>query len=162
MAFRYLWKYMNFHFIQYRIRDINKWRGVTISLRTGGQGRPTPIHTPNPRTHLNIQKKYLKRSFLHFFVRSLPTDWPTRWTDGRTDRRMDGRTDGWMDGRTDRWAGKASYRVACLQLKKKTFCRDNEFAFVTGGIPLLVDQIERGSTVGKLSWKSQTDPTNEF
>ena len=49
-----------------------------------------------------------------------------------------------------------------MQLKKKTYCRDNEFAFVTSGIPLLVDQIERGSTVGKLSWKSQTDPTNEF
>ena len=25
----------------------NKWRRVTISLRTGGQGHPTPIHTPS-------------------------------------------------------------------------------------------------------------------
>ena len=26
----------------------NKWRGVTISLRMGGQGQPTPIHTQCP------------------------------------------------------------------------------------------------------------------
>ena len=26
----------------------NKWRGFTISLRMGGQGHPTLIHTPNP------------------------------------------------------------------------------------------------------------------
>ena len=31
-----------------RDAEKNKWRGVTISLRTGGQGHPTPIPTPNP------------------------------------------------------------------------------------------------------------------
>ena len=30
----------------------NKWRGVTISLRTAGQGHPTPINIPTPpHTH---------------------------------------------------------------------------------------------------------------
>ena len=48
----------------------NKWRGVTISLRTGGQGQPTPIHTQRPTQppfqHRHIHKKLLKRSFSHF------------------------------------------------------------------------------------------------
>ena len=79
----------------------NKWRGVTISLRTGGQGHPTPIHTQIHPQHSNIQKKYRKRSFSHFSTR-----WPP--TDGPTDQRTDGRTD------------KASYRVACPQLKTTT------------------------------------------
>ena len=56
----------------------NKWRGVTILLRTGGQGHPTPIHTPSP-TH--IHKKHLKRSFPHFSTRGHGP------TDQRTDRR---------------------------------------------------------------------------
>ena len=29
-------------------RNVNKWRGVTISLWTGGQGQPTPIYTYGP------------------------------------------------------------------------------------------------------------------
>ena len=33
---------------------------------------------------------------------------------------MDGRTDRWKDGRmTDGWTDKASYRVACPQLRRK-------------------------------------------
>ena len=47
---------------------MNKWRGVTISLRTGGQGHPTPIHTPTsstPPPDKKIHKKYPKRSFFH-------------------------------------------------------------------------------------------------
>ena len=39
--------------------------------------------------------------------------------DGRTDERTDGWTDGRKDGRTD----KASYRVACPQLKTKDLNR---------------------------------------
>ena len=74
----------------------NKWRGVTISLRTGGQGHPTPIHTPTHPQHSNIHKKYRKRLFSHFSTCALRTDGPT-------DQRMD----------------KASYRVACPQLKSK-------------------------------------------
>ena len=73
----------------------NKWRGVTISLRTGGQGHPTPIHTPNPTPYTNIHKKYPKRSFFHFSTRS------PLWTNGPTDGRMD----------------KASYRDAWTYLK---------------------------------------------
>ena len=33
--------------------QLNKWRGVTILLRTGGQGHPTPIHTPTPTLTLS-------------------------------------------------------------------------------------------------------------
>merc|ERR1712074_60722 len=48
--------------------------------------------------------------------------WMDRWMDGHMDRRMDGQTDRW----TDRWTNrpteqrieKASYRVACSQLKR--------------------------------------------
>ena len=43
--------------------------------------------------------------------------------DGRTDVRTDGWMDGWTDGRTDGWmdgrTDKASYRVACPQLKRE-------------------------------------------
>ena len=44
-----------------RVYSTNKWRRVTISLRTGGQGHPTLIHTPtlNP-THKHPPKKYLQ------------------------------------------------------------------------------------------------------
>ena len=70
----------------------NKWRGVTISLRTGGQGHPTPIHTPTHLQHSNIHKKY--------------------WKDGRTDKASyrvarlqlkskQGQTDGPTDGPTN-------------------------------------------------------------
>ena len=65
-----------------REKEKNKWRGVTISLRTGGQGRPTPIHTLTHPQYSNIHKKYLKRSFPHFSTRwPLPTD---QRTDGQT------------------------------------------------------------------------------
>ena len=61
-----------------------------------GRGIQPPFTPPPP--HSNVPKKYLKRSFSHFLTR-----WPP------TDRR----TNGPMDGRTD----KASYRIACAQLK---------------------------------------------
>ena len=56
---------------------------VTLSLRTGGQGHPTRIHTPCP--HFPTRNKYLKHSFFYFSTRSLQTD---------------GRRDGWMNGQT--------------------------------------------------------------
>ena len=65
----------------------NKWRGITVLLRTGGQGHPTPIHTHTHPQYSNIHKKYQKRSFSHVSTRWPRTDW---WTNGR----MDGRTDG--------------------------------------------------------------------
>ena len=58
----------------------NKWRGVTIWLRTGGQGHPTLIHMPTPTSHT---QKYKKVSYMLVF----PLWWP------RTNRRTDGRTD---------------------------------------------------------------------
>ena len=64
---------------------INKWHGVKILLWTGGQGHPTPIHTPTQVQHSNIYKNYQKRSF------STRSPWRT---DGPTDQRTDGRTDG--------------------------------------------------------------------
>ena len=54
-----------------------------ISLRTGGQGRPTPIHIPTPPT----KHKHLQRSFYHFLTLA----------HGRTDRRMDQRMDQWTE-----------------------------------------------------------------
>ena len=66
---------------------------VTISLRTGGQGRPTPIHIPTPPT----KHKHLQRSFYHF----------STLAHGRTDGRTNGQ--------------KASNRVACPQLKKDCY-----------------------------------------
>ena len=65
----------------------NKWSGVTILLRMGGQGPPTPIHssnlTPYPITH----GKYPKRLFFHFSTRSpLVDSWLVdSWTDWLTD-----------------------------------------------------------------------------
>ena len=63
----------------------------TISLRTGRQGHPTQIHTPTPTRHKNIHKKYPNAHFCldHY---------------------------GWTDV-TDQRADKASYSVACPQLK---------------------------------------------
>ena len=37
-------------------------------------------------------------------------------------RRTDGPTDGWMNG----WTDKASYRVACLQLKKGGYAKSTQ------------------------------------
>ena len=58
---------------------VNKWRGVTIPLWTGGQNHPTP-------THSNIHKKNLKCLFFPFF-NLMSSDRPTdQWTDGPTNR----------------------------------------------------------------------------
>ena len=69
---------------------MNERINETISLWTGVQRRPTPIHTPNPRQMLN---KYIKHSFSHISTGA--------------DRQTNQRTD------------KASFRVACPQLKRK-------------------------------------------
>ena len=85
--------------------------------------------TANSHQHDCFAKKHLstadlapiqlrkKRSTFAFDLAAVPSHCghydksPERWMDGRTD----GRTDGPTDGRTD----KASYRVACPQLKTK-------------------------------------------
>ena len=77
------------------IQILNKWRGVTILLQMGGQGHPTPIHT-RTLTHKHTQKVFKMRIFP--LSDSIIMD---QWTDWR------------MDGPTD----KASYWVACPQLK---------------------------------------------
>ena len=60
------------------VKESNKWRGVTLSLRAGGQEHPIPI-TPDQHTY---PKKHLKRSFSTYrLMRYGPTDRPT---DGRT------------------------------------------------------------------------------
>ena len=41
---------------------MNKWRGVTISFRTGGQGRATPIHTLTPLQTLKHTHKVFKNA----------------------------------------------------------------------------------------------------
>ena len=63
-------------------QKINKWRGVTISLRTGGQGHPTPNYIPCPS---HMHKKPSKMLIFALFD-SCPR------TNGPTDRRTDGRT----------------------------------------------------------------------
>ena len=101
---------------------------VTITLRTGGQGRPTPVHTQRPTQppfqHRHLLKKVLKRSFSRFSTRAhVRTDSQMdRPTDRLTNRRTDQQTDQPMDGPTNqrterRVAEKASYRVACPRLK---------------------------------------------
>ena len=76
-----------------REREKNEWRGVTISLREGGQGHPTPIHTHNPTPYTFIYTQEVSKSLIFPLVTRSPL-----------------RTDGWMDGRT--------WRVTCPQLKK--------------------------------------------
>ena len=56
----------------------NKWQGVTISLRTGGQGHPTSIYSLH-QTH--IPKNHLKRLLSHFSTHAVLTNRPT---DGQT------------------------------------------------------------------------------
>ena len=79
----------NFLNLWARDRKKNKWRGLTISLWTGGQGRPTPIHTPRPiqppSQHRHIQKAS-KTLVFPLFDSCLRTNGPTdRRTDGRTE-----------------------------------------------------------------------------
>ena len=85
-------------------QNCNIRRGVTLLLRTVGQGHPTPIYTPTHLQHSNIHKKCQKRSFSHFSTQS---PWPT-------------------DQRTDRRRYKASYRVACPQLKMKERTKESK------------------------------------
>ena len=48
-------------------KQVMRGQKLTIALRTGGQGHPTPIHilTPTP-THTNIHKKSYESFFRHF------------------------------------------------------------------------------------------------
>ena len=89
----------------------------------GGQGQPTPIHTQRPTQppfqHRHIHQMHLKRLFLRFLTR------------------VHGRTDGPTDGRTD----KASYGVACPQLKKLC-CADT----LQTALPLCKSLVELGPT----------------
>ena len=62
-----------------------------------GAANPNPHPTPNP---IPLQhKKLLNRSISHFLTRA-------QWTNGPTDQRINGQTE------------KASYSVACPQLKR--------------------------------------------
>ena len=78
-------------------------RGHNI-VADGWAGEANPQFTPNtpsnplPNTERRpMHKKLPKRSFSHSLTLA----------------------DRWTDKRTDGWTGKASYRVACLQLKTK-------------------------------------------
>ena len=79
------------------IAQVNKWRGVTILLRTGGQRHPTSIHTPCPPPTTNsLTEKTSKTLVIQFF-------------------------DSWVtDQLTDRPTDKASDRIPCPQLKYVT------------------------------------------
>ena len=61
--------------------------GVTITLRTGGQGRPTPIHIQVPPPTPNQTQASKK---LVFVLTNGPMDGPAnRRTDSQTDQRTD-------------------------------------------------------------------------
>ena len=60
----------------------NKWRGFTVSLRTGGQGRPTSIPIPN---HAQTYTKSIWNTGFSTFRLDDP---------GPMDEPMDGPTDG--------------------------------------------------------------------
>ena len=47
----------------------NKLRGVTISLRTGGQGRTTPIHTLTHPTHTHTHRQSQRQPHIELRVR---------------------------------------------------------------------------------------------
>ena len=81
-------------------------RGHNI-VADGWAGASNPQLHPMPPPPTYIPKIAPKTLVFHFSTRALRTD-------GRTDGRTDRRTDGPTDGRTD----KASYRVACPQLKR--------------------------------------------
>ena len=77
------------------------WRGGTISLRTGGQGHPTPSLTqPYPQLPSCIHDTNCSIINAHFFC-----VFDSSMMDHRKDQLMDQRTD------------KASYRVLFPQLK---------------------------------------------
>ena len=58
--------------------------GVTISLQIGGQGHPTPMHTPTPTPHTNIQK--VSKTLVFPLFDSIITNRPTeQQTNGPTD-----------------------------------------------------------------------------
>ena len=80
----------------------NKWRGSTPSLRRGGKGRVTPIYTLAHHTHTQTKNSH-NFSIKTARFRTIQFD-HHRWTDQQT------------DGQTD----KASYGVACPQLKRFT------------------------------------------
>ena len=61
--------------------------------------------------------------------------WPKSWRFITKKVKCDGRTDGRTDRRTDGWTDKASYRVACPQLKR--WWREY-FISIIGGFPLLL------------------------
>jgi len=69
----------------------NKGRGVTLSLRTSGQGHKTPIPTPHAHTHTVSHNCCIMNARFHTFwlYHHGPTD---RQTDGPMDQRINGRT----------------------------------------------------------------------
>ena len=89
---------------------------VTISLLTGGQGHPTPIHTPTPTpTQTNRSEKSLKSLFCHFSTQSPWTNRPTdQWTNGQTDQQ----TNRWKKPPTElrvrNWKGRVRPSVFSL------------------------------------------------
>ena len=68
-------------------------------MRTGGQGHPTPILTPSPPSSPQVPHSHAQKAYKMLVSTLLDSC---------------SRTDGPTDGRTD----KASYRVACPQLKR--------------------------------------------
>ena len=78
-----------------------------------GRGIQAPS-TPQPTSNTQTYTKSIENG--RFFHQSSRMD---RWTDGPTDRRINGPT----DQRTD----KASYRIACPQLKRNcSFCFEQQ------------------------------------
>ena len=69
----------------------NKWRGVTVSLRTGGQGHPTTSLTPTttPTTLQHTDRQYQLQLHMYVFFAFSTRVWQLKRngrTDGPTDR----------------------------------------------------------------------------
>ena len=91
---------------------LNKWRGVTTLLRMGGQGHPTPIHTPCPP---NIHKRMKRLSkggswnigWLIICVGwSFVLVWDLTMAKNSQETRFFLRHDGRTDKRTNRWTDR--------------------------------------------------------
>ena len=97
----------------------NKWRGVTISLRTGGQGHQTPIHTPTHLQHSNIWKTGSDARIKGYCSNDQTSIEKARFTTFQLDHH-DGPTDRWTDGPTDRLS-----RVSATKTTKSMLSTDD-------------------------------------
>ena len=57
------------------LKAVNKWRGIKLSLRMGGQGHPTPINTPRLLPLINTHTQRAYETFIFRLFDLCVTDW---------------------------------------------------------------------------------------